>query len=248
MDRGKKALRFGSRSVSPLVSTSCRSLPLLPLLSLPGSSCCVLQSACPVCLWACWELGGETVEGERARGEACVWVCVCAGPELETNTKKHTHSRFKSTLKPSGRVVGTTFQGAHGAPWNLRDCFFLLLWWQQCCCAAPTAETWLDSLVGAALRIGPAVYPPLIQRGKREQWGAKRFLLAPGRACCSVKFFFILSRASSSLPRGHFSRPVWDASAAVGSRLLTNSFICKKFTTSFGYKKTENVHAEVQKG
>lgn len=46
---------------------------------------------------------------------------------------------------------------------------------------ADCSDSWEDSLVGAGLRIGPAVYPPRILR-EEEQWSDKHFLLFPSPA------------------------------------------------------------------
>lgn len=147
---------------------------------------------------------------------------------------------IQADFQAFGHAVDTT---SAGRTLNLRDCFFLLLlWFQQRCRAVPTARIverihWLEQ--------DCALAQPCIRRVSR---GKKN------NEAINISSFFqvplqTLKNLGASSPGFHFSRVVWDASVAVGSRLLTVFFsLYKKFTTSFGHRKTENVHTEVQKG
>lgn len=66
---------------------------------------------------------------------------------------------------------------------------------------------------------GLCSYPPLYPKGKRNNEELNVFFFAPVAELNPLKVSFCsaASSSSSSFPRVHFSRPVRDASAAVGS-------------------------------
>lgn len=117
--------------------------PSLSLLSSP----CLAQSAvcCSRPALSASEPAGSWRESPWRVSEPRGSECACARvPNWKTTIKKHTHSRFRQTLKQPGRVIGTILQPLTAATEpNLCGCVFLFLlllwWWQHCCCSARTA-------------------------------------------------------------------------------------------------------------
>lgn len=93
---------------------ACRSLPFL---SMPGSSCCLLQSACPVCLWACWELRGEPVEGEQLGRSVCGSR---TGNHYQNSTRTHNSGGLWST--PDGLLA--LYKSAKSRYGDVETCVF----------------------------------------------------------------------------------------------------------------------------
>lgn len=163
------------------MSTSVEIPPSLSFL--PPAAVCCSRPACPVCLVACWELscrvgGGEKPLREseqRGGGRVDVWV---------SNWKPPPKERRLLTIQ-------TDFQALRTCCWHYfcrKDPKLARLFFSSSSVVsavlsrrADCSDSWEDSLVGAGLRIGPAVYPPLILR-EEEQWSDKRFLLSPSPA------------------------------------------------------------------
>lgn len=152
-------------SVVRLLSYVCTQIPPSALpCRLPR--CCLLQSACPVCLGACWELeGGRSHRGRVAREtSACVRACVrylCVSEserqrESRTGnqrTRAHTHTRALSVfhrLLLTPDELSATVKSAESRHTHAGSCavlfFFFLRWWLVLCRGARCLAE--DSLAG----------------------------------------------------------------------------------------------------
>lgn len=225
--------------VRACVCVSARADPSLsPPRLAPAAGCCswpALSASEPAGSWREKPSRGEVSE--------CVWECVCAraGPKLETTTEKHTRSRFRRT--GCRHYFPESGEKPPRRPRNLRDCFFSFFFF----CGVSSAVAprgllgYLSGSIGwsgtAHWLCCSAVYPPLIQR-EEKPWRTERFLLL------ELNPTVILSRAASSLSRS-FSRAVWDASAALGSRWQT---VFTRSLQQASDTRRRNVDAEVQKG
>lgn len=150
-----------------LVSALCPTCRQIPPSALPCwlPRCCLLQSACPVCLGACWEL-----EGEVAREtSACVRAYLCVSEserERESRTgnqrtRAHTRALSVSTDFYSLRTNCRPPQRAQKAAIRTRKVAQFFFFGGGWCCvaarAAPRRIHWPEQDRGSPRRT--SAYP-----------------------------------------------------------------------------------------